>query len=117
MPEYKQAPTPNCPSGKPLTPTLLLTGFEPFGEHGVNPSWLVAEALDGYRPPGARVVAARLPVNWLAALPALEPLLAQRPAWVMLLGLAGRATTIRVEMQAVNVAGPRLDNAGALPPA
>ena len=34
---------------------------------------------------------------------------------VLLLGLAGRATTIRVEMQAANVAGPIRDNAQQLP--
>jgi hypothetical protein len=26
---------------------VLVTGFEPFGEHDVNPSQLIAEALDG----------------------------------------------------------------------
>jgi pyroglutamyl-peptidase len=83
----------------------------------VNPSVLVAEALDGYAPPGARVRAARLPVHWQATAPALDRLLAERPAWVLLLGLAATATTIRVEMQAANVAGPIHDNARQLPPA
>jgi pyroglutamyl-peptidase len=93
-----------------------LTGFEPFGEHDVNPSALVAAALDGYAPPGARVQAARLPVHWQDTTAALDQLLTVRPAWVLLLGLAGRATTIRVEMRAANVAGPIRDNAQQLPP-
>ena len=67
--------------------------------------------------PGVRVQGARLPVHWGAAGPALARLLAERPRWVLLLGLAARATEIRVEMQAMNVGGPIPDNAGALPPA
>jgi pyroglutamyl-peptidase len=100
----------------PLTQALLVTGFEPFGANMVNPSVLVAEALDGWVLPGVRVTGARLPVHWAAAGPALARLLAQRPRGVLLLGLAARATAIRVEMQAVNTGGPIPDNAGALPP-
>ena len=99
----------------PLPPTFLLTGFEPFGEHAVNPAALVAAALDGYALPGARVRAARLPVHWQDAARALDRLLAEGPAWVLLLGLASSATTIRVEMEAANVAGPIRDNAQQLP--
>jgi pyroglutamyl-peptidase len=95
----------------------LLTGFEPFGPNAVNPSALVAEALDGWRLAGVGVRGARLPVHWGAAGPALARLLAEGPRWVVLLGLAERATVIRVEMQAVIAGGPIRDNAGALPPA
>jgi pyroglutamyl-peptidase len=106
------------PQTSNLSPNpLLVTGFEPFGAHAVNPSALVAEALDGWALPGGRVIGAGLPVRWDAAGPALARLLADRPRAVLLLGLAARATMIRVEMQAVNCGGPILDNAGALPPA
>jgi pyroglutamyl-peptidase len=94
---------------------FLLTGFEPFGGNVVNPSGLVAAALDGYRPPGAQVRGGRLPVSWTATGPQLDTLLAVQPTWVLLLGLAARATTIRIELQAANIAGPILDNAQALP--
>ena len=48
-------------------PVILLTGFEPFGGHGANPSEDVAKALDG-RTVGALVVrSALLPVDHAAA--------------------------------------------------
>jgi|GEM_PF-5437066 len=34
---------------------ILLTGFEPWGEHGENPSWEAAAALDGLEVEGARL--------------------------------------------------------------
>ena len=103
-------------SPAPRSHPLLVTGFEPFGVHAVNPAGLVAEALNGWTVGQARVRGARLPVDWGAAGPALAGLLADRPRGVVLLGLAQRATVIRVEMQAVNIGGPIRDNAGALPP-
>lgn len=63
-----------------------------------------------------RVRGVRLPVHWQDAALALDRLLSQGPAWVLLLGLASSATTIRVEMQGANVAGPIHDNAQQLPP-
>jgi pyroglutamyl-peptidase len=106
-------PRPPAPHSRPL----LLTGFEPFGAHAVNPAGLVAKALDGWTVGRARVQGAQLPVDWSAAGPVLAGLLAERPCWVVLLGLAQRATAIRVEMQAVNIGGAIPDNAGAVPPA
>src|SRR3954447_27051925 len=98
--------------------TILLTGFEPFGAHEVNPSALVAAALDGLTLPGAQIQGVRLPVHWQETPAALDRLLALvQPRWVVLLGLASTATTIRVEMQAANVAGPIHDNAAQEPPA
>ena len=46
------------PWGGPATtePTILLTGFEPFGGEVINPSWEVARGLDGERIAGARVI-------------------------------------------------------------
>ena len=44
-----------------MNPTILLTGFEPFGGETVNPSWEIARALDGWVCEGRTVRAARLP--------------------------------------------------------
>ncbi len=117
-PDFKPQTLNLKPPSQPPTPNphpLLLTGFEPFGAHAVNPSWLVAEALDGWTVPGTRVQGARLPVDWGTSGPALDGLLAARPRWVVLLGLAASETVIRVETQAVNIRGPIRDNSGALP--
>ena len=97
--------------------TLLITGFEPFGGDALNPSWLVAQALDGQVIGGARVVAAQLPCVFAQALPALEAaLLAQQPNWVLALGLAGSRSAISVERVSVNLVDARIpDNAGAQP--
>ena len=97
--------------------TLLITGFEPFGGEAVNPSWAVAQALDGQVIGGARVVAAQLPCVFAQALPALQTALdSHAPAWVLALGLAGSRSAISVERVAVNLVDARIpDNAGAQP--
>ena len=97
--------------------TLLITGFEPFDGEAVNPSWAVAQALQGQVIAGARVAAVQLPCVFAQALPALQAALdRQRPAWVLALGLAGSRSAISVERVAVNLADARIpDNAGAQP--
>ena len=42
-------------------PTVLVTGFDPFGGDTVNPSWQAAQALDGKQIAGHRIVAASVP--------------------------------------------------------
>jgi len=97
--------------------TLLITGFEPFGGDAVNPSWAVAQALDGQVIGGALIVAAQLPCVFAQALPALQSALDRHtPAWVLALGLAGSRSVISVERVAVNLVDARIpDNAGAQP--
>ena len=104
------------PMPMPL-PTLLLTGFEPFDGEAVNPSWAVAQALQGTVVDGARIVAVQLPCVFATALPALQAALADcRPRWVLSLGLAGSRSAISIERVAVNLVDARIaDNAGAQP--
>jgi hypothetical protein len=52
--------------------TVLLTGFEPFGGESVNPSWLIASALDGETVAGATVRAVRLPTEFRGSLRVLR---------------------------------------------
>ena len=107
-------------------PTLLLTGFEPFGGDTVNPSALVAQALQGRvietRAPGApwpraRVCSLVLPCCFAEAPQALAQALRQgQPKAVLALGLAAGRTALTPERVAVNLVDARIaDNAGAMP--
>ncbi|MDQ2778537.1 MAG: pyroglutamyl-peptidase I [Pseudomonadota bacterium] len=96
---------------------ILLTGFEPFGGDSVNPSWQVAEALQGERIGTAQVIALRLPCVFGQALEVLDAALAaHRPALVLALGQAGGRSDFSIERVAINVDDARIaDNAGAQP--
>jgi pyroglutamyl-peptidase len=98
-------------------PTVLLTGFAPFDDEQVNPSWEVVRALDDATIQGHRIVAARLPTEFEASLPALEHALHQsRPSIVVAVGLAGGRAGISLERVAINVIDARTpDNAGKQP--
>lgn len=95
---------------------VLVTGFEPFGGHAVNPSEDVARALDGTEIAGVRVAGRVLPVvdAGLAAL--LSALIEETaPRAVICLGLAADASAIRLERISVNRAQFDIaDNAGAI---
>jgi pyroglutamyl-peptidase len=98
-------------------PTLLLTGFEPFGGETINSSWEVARRLDGESIAGGRVVARQLPCRFGDAAAVLRQALhACRPALVLALGQAGGRSDFSVERVAINVDDARIpDNAGAQP--
>jgi pyroglutamyl-peptidase len=83
---------------------VLVTGFEPFGENDVNPSQLVAEALDG-------VV---LPVSYERAAAELHRAIEERtPDFVVSFGLAADRTAVTVERFAHNLdEGATTDNDG-----
>ena len=97
--------------------TLLLTGFDPFGGDTLNPSWLIAHALDGQTIAGHRVVATQLPTEFTASLPRLQALLAQhQPAITICLGQAGGRAALSIERIGINVDDARIpDNTGAQP--
>jgi len=97
-------------------PIVLVTGFEPFGGHKVNPSALIARALDGCGVAGARIAGRILPVDLVRLDDALDQVLAEtRPAIVVALGLAASEPVIRLERVALNVADfATPDNAGAV---
>jgi pyroglutamyl-peptidase len=73
---------------------VLVTGFESFGEHAINPSALVANAFDG-------VV---LPVSYARAADALQVAIDDAdPEVVLCFGLADKRTKISVERFAHNL--------------
>lgn len=102
---------------KPTLPTVLLTGFEPFGGERSNPSWAAVQALDGVRIASHRVVAHCLPVEFGAALPALRKAIGDvEPALVLGVGQAGGRAQLSLERVAINLIDARIpDNAGACP--
>jgi pyroglutamyl-peptidase len=98
-------------------PTVLLTGFEPFGGDSLNPSWQVARALHNQTAAGARIVSLCLPTEFGRAREVLDAALRrQRPVLVLCLGLAASRSALSVERVAINVDDARVaDNAGAQP--
>src|SRR5215467_6937090 len=94
----------------------LVTGFEPFGDDSVNPSFELLRLL----PPrlGAIDIATQaLPVVFGAALPALRSAIAATgPDVVLCVGLAGGRTELSLERVAVNIDDARIaDNDGNQP--
>lgn len=96
---------------------VLLTGFEPFGGHSLNPSWEVVRAVQGTRVAGAQVIGVQLPCVFAQALPALQQALtAHSPDLVLALGQAEGRNDLSVERVAINVMDARIpDNAGQQP--
>ena len=101
----------------PPLPTVLLTGFDPFGGEQLNPSWLAVKALHGKRITGHRIVAGQLPTVFGASLAELARLLREhRPALVIGVGQAGGRAAMSLERVAINVNDARIaDNAAAQP--
>ncbi len=96
-------------------PSILVTGFEPFGGDTVNGSWEAVRHLEGQRIAGRRVLVRQLPVVWQRASKELEALIRRyHPEAVVAFGVAG-AEPVRVEMVAKNVRDMIRDNAGNLP--
>lgn len=98
-------------------PCLLLTAFEPFGGETVNPSGLIADALDGETVAGLRVRTLRLPVAFGESLRVLRDGIATHaPTLVLALGQAGGRAELSIERIAINVDDARIrDNTGAQP--
>lgn len=104
-------------AGARTPPSILLTGFEPFGGEHLNPSALVAQSLHGQHIGGWPVTGLVLPCVFGQAIDMLEQsLAAERPALVLSLGQAGGRPGVTVERIAVNRNDARIpDNAGAQP--
>jgi len=93
---------------------ILLTGFEPFGPHDVNPSERVLRPLAAAAPGGAIVSTRVLPVSYRSAFAAVREVLdSERLDAVLLCGLGAGRAAISYERVAVNRRGSALaDNDG-----
>lgn len=102
---------------RPGEPTILVTGFEPFGDEPVNPSQEIARQLHGLQFDRYRVVAGLLPCVFGASRLELRRLMKQHsPAVVICLGLAAGRSEVTPERVALNVDDARIaDNAGEQP--
>lgn len=98
-------------------PTVLLTGFEPFAQAPVNPSWDAVQIVAECWTAPASLIVARLPVEFGAASAALIELVdLHRPDVVIATGVAEGRTAVSIETVAVNMRDARIpDNAGAQP--
>ncbi|MFB6128003.1 MAG: peptidase [Halolamina sp.] len=98
--------------------TVLVTGYEPFGDHEANPTESIAGDLDGTTVAGHDVVGAVLPVAFDEVAAELTALLdAHDPEAVVATGVAGGRQAVAVERVGVNVADCAgvPDNDGAEP--
>ncbi|MBM4016603.1 MAG: pyroglutamyl-peptidase I [Planctomycetes bacterium] len=98
-------------------PTILVTGFEPFGGESINPSAEIARRLDGGMVEGRRVAGRVLSCAFGRAREELLVALADvAPVLVVALGQAGGRREVSLERVAINVDDARIaDNAGAQP--
>lgn len=96
---------------------VLLTGFEPFEQEAINPSWEAVRALDGWRLEGAVVHARRISCVFGAALRELDAAIDElQPQLVLAIGQAGGRSELTPERVAINVDDGRIcDNAGCQP--
>jgi pyroglutamyl-peptidase len=96
---------------------ILVTGFEPFGGHAVNPSALVAQALDGGAIEGVRTFGLVLPCEFGRSIAEMRAALDRhRPQLVLAMGLAASRMELTPERVAINLDDARIaDNAGAQP--
>ncbi|AWB08245.1 pyroglutamyl-peptidase I (plasmid) [Azospirillum humicireducens] len=98
-------------------PTILLTGFEPFGGEAVNPSWEAVRRLDGWECRGHRVAARLMPCVFGASLDALDRAVAETdPVALLGVGQAQSRAELSLERVAVNLDDARIpDTAGNRP--
>ncbi|MDR6686180.1 pyroglutamyl-peptidase [Arthrobacter sp. 1088] len=97
---------------------ILLTGFEPFGDQSVNPSWTAAlRARDILRSEGYKVEAVELPcVFGESASVLLATVESLAPDVVLCTGLAGGRERLSLERVAINCDDARIpDNKGKRP--
>jgi pyroglutamyl-peptidase len=100
-----------------VPPTVLLTGFEPFGGARVNPSAEVVRSLAEGGLDGLHLVPTILPVDFAHGFARLrEAVRRHNPELVVALGQAGGRAGVTVERVALNLDdAEHPDNAGAQP--
>lgn len=99
-------------------PIVLLTGFEPFDQDVVNPSWEAVRQLEGVQlEVGVQIVARQLPCAFATAGECLARLIDElQPAMVIATGLGPGRSDISIERVAININDARIpDNLGEQP--
>jgi pyroglutamyl-peptidase len=100
-----------------LLPTVLLTGFDPFGGDSINPSWEAVSSLHDETIDGHRVVSAQLPTSFARAPRVLRAAIrTHAPSLILCIGQAGGRAALSLERVAININDARIaDNDGAQP--
>lgn len=84
--------------------TVLLTGFEPFGQHRTNSSWEAIKDIAPDAVTGAQIEIAQLPVDHARATRRLNQALREsKPEVVICFGMAARRKTVSLELKAHNL--------------
>ncbi|WP_266183627.1 pyroglutamyl-peptidase I [Dyella humicola] len=98
-------------------PRILLTGFTPFGNDVINPSWEAVRLLHDQHIADHRVVAHLLPTAFEDSRRELEAAVREiEPSILLGVGQAGGRSRLSIERVAINVQDARLpDNTGAQP--
>ena len=83
---------------------VLVTGFEPFGSYTINPSALVAEALNNSTIVDSKIVGIVLPVDFNKSKTiVIDEIQKIKPSMVVSLGLSPKARSIEIEVFAFNL--------------
>jgi len=106
---------PDGPGSETMSADLVFTGFEPFGEFPVNPSFGVAESAASAAGPGA--IAELLPVTYRTATEYGPRALSSSipPRALVHVGLSGDRDWISIERRARNESDGKPDNDGEVP--
>jgi pyroglutamyl-peptidase len=98
-------------------PRILLTGFTPFDNQEINPSWEAVRALDGKYIGDHQVVSRLLPTAFADSQRELDSMVSEfEPSILLGVGQAGGRSRLSLERVAINVQDARIaDNAGAQP--
>ncbi|KAM9719754.1 pyroglutamyl-peptidase 1-like [Menidia menidia] len=96
---------------------IIVTGFEPFGEHTVNSSWIAVQELDRLGLGEAvDLYVCEVPVEYQAVQKLLPTLFKEhQPQLVVHVGVSGLATTVTLEQCGHNNGYKRLDNCSFCP--
>ncbi|XP_061797680.1 pyroglutamyl-peptidase 1-like [Nerophis lumbriciformis] len=96
---------------------VLVTGFEPFGEHAVNSSWVAVQELERLGLGDAvDLHVCEVPVEYQAVQSLLPSLWKQHtPQLVVHVGVSGLASTVTLEQCGHNKGYRRLDNCSFCP--
>ncbi|MFM9927172.1 pyroglutamyl-peptidase I [Variovorax sp. H27-G14] len=94
-------------AAKPLN--VLLTGFEPFEQEAINPSWEAVRMLDGWKTGPATVHARLVPCVFGDALDTLNRAMDElKPRLVVCIGQAGGRAELTPERVAINIDDARV---------
>lgn len=96
---------------------VVVTGFEPFGDHAVNSSWVAVQELERLGLGEAiDLYVCEVPVEYQAVQNLLPSLWKeQQPQLVVHVGVSGLATTVTLEQCGHNKGYKRLDNCSFCP--